>query len=162
MRFGNRGAIAVDIPVIGYQTQFVGVLDKEGEVDEERTSELGKRIGKEYDERNKHIKEQRANIRGCEIMTIELLLKLVFCHLIGDYVLQIDFIARTKGENWYHLFVHCVLYCLPFYVCFGINWRLLIILVTHLIIDSLKARYKKISYTQDQVIHYITMLIYLV
>ena len=95
-------------------------------------------------------------------MTIELLLKLVFCHLIGDYVLQCDFIARTKGENWYHLFVHCVLYCLPFYVCFGINWRLLIILVTHLIVDSLKARYKKISYTQDQAIHYITMLIYLV
>lgn len=95
-------------------------------------------------------------------MTIELLLKLLFCHLVGDYVLQIDFIAKTKGENWYHLFVHCVLYCLPFYMCFGIDWRLLVILVTHLIVDSLKARYKKISYTQDQVIHYITMLIYLV
>ena len=95
-------------------------------------------------------------------MIIELLLKLVFCHLVGDYVLQSDFIARTKGVNWYHLIVHCVLYCLPFYVCFGIDWRLLIILATHLIIDSLKARYKKISYIQDQVIHYITMLIYLV
>jgi len=32
-------------------------------------------------------------------MTIELLLKLVFCHLIGDYVLQSDFIAKTKGET---------------------------------------------------------------
>lgn len=95
-------------------------------------------------------------------MTIELLLKLLFCHLVGDYVLQIDFIAKTKGENWYHLFVHCVLYCLPFYMCFGIDWRLLVILVAHLIVDPLKARYKKISYTQDQVIHYITMLIYLV
>ena len=95
-------------------------------------------------------------------MIIELLLKLVFCHLIGDYVLQSDFIARTKGENWYHLFVHCVLYCFPFYMCFGIDWRLLIILVAHLIIDPLKARYKKINYIQDQVIHYITMLIYLV
>ena len=95
-------------------------------------------------------------------MIVELLLKLVFCHLVGDYVLQSDFIAKTKGENWYHLIVHCVLYCLPFYVCFGIDWRLLIILATHLIIDSLKARYKKISYIQDQVIHYIAMLIYLV
>lgn len=95
-------------------------------------------------------------------MIIELLLKLVFCHLVGDYVLQSDFIAKTKGENWYHLFVHCILYCLPFYVCFGIDWRLFIILAAHLIIDPLKARYKKISYTQDQVIHYITLLIYLV
>lgn len=95
-------------------------------------------------------------------LVVELLLKLVFCHLIGDYFLQSDFIAKTKGENWYHLLVHCVLYCLPFYVCFGIDWRLLTILVAHLIIDSLKARYKKIGYIQDQVIHYITMLIYLV
>lgn len=41
----------------------------------------------------------------------ETLFKLVMCHLVGDYVLQIDFIAKTKGENWYHLLV----YCLPFY-----------------------------------------------
>ena len=34
---------------------------------------------------------------------------LVFCHLVGDYVLQSDFIAKTKGSNWYHLFVHCAM-----------------------------------------------------
>ena len=95
-------------------------------------------------------------------MTIETILKLIFCHLLGDYVLQVDFIAKTKGENWYHLFVHCMLYCLPFYICFGMGWRLLVILIAHLIIDPLKARYKKINYVQDQIIHYITMLIYLV
>ena len=43
------------------------------------------------------------------------LILLVFCHLVGDYVLQNDFIAKNKGSNWYHLFVHCALYCLPFY-----------------------------------------------
>lgn len=95
-------------------------------------------------------------------MSIELLLKLLFCHLVGDYVFQSDFIAKTKGENWYHLLVHCILYCLPFYVCFGFDWRLLIILSSHLIVDSLKARYKKINYIQDQIIHYITMLIYII
>lgn len=95
-------------------------------------------------------------------MTIELLLKLVFCHLIGDYVLQNDFIAGTKGENWYHLFVHCALYCLPFYVVFGITWHLLFIFLTHIIIDPLKARYKVINYTTDQILHYIIILIYLV
>ena len=46
---------------------------------------------------------------------------LVFCHLVGDYVLQNDFIAKTKGSNWYHLFVHCALYCLPFLSCLWIN-----------------------------------------
>ena len=30
---------------------------------------------------------------------IKTLIELVFCHLIGDYVLQCDFIAKTKGEN---------------------------------------------------------------
>ena len=39
---------------------------------------------------------------------------LVICHLIGDYFLQSDFIAKTKGQNWYHLFVHCILYVVPF------------------------------------------------
>lgn len=92
---------------------------------------------------------------------LELIFKLILCHLAGDYVLQNDFIAQTKGSNWYHLFVHCMLYCLPFYVYFGLDWRLLVILITHLIVDSLKARYKKINYVQDQIIHYVTMLIYL-
>ena len=79
----------------------------------------------------------------------------IFCHLVGDYVLQIDFIAKTKGENWYHLFVHCLLYILPFRVVYGVDWRLAVLLVTHIIVDALKARYKKITYTQDQIVHYI-------
>jgi hypothetical protein len=76
--------------------------------------------------------------------------------------LQGDFIANSKGKNWYHLFVHCALYCLPFYVVFGITWQLSIIFVTHIIIDALKARYKKINYLQDQVLHYVIMVIYLI
>jgi hypothetical protein len=95
-------------------------------------------------------------------MTIELFLKLVFCHLVGDYVLQSDFIVKTKGENWYHLFVHCVLYCLPFYIVFGFTWQLLGIFLTHIIIDASKARYKAIDYTTDQVLHYMVTLIYFV
>ena len=79
----------------------------------------------------------------------------IFCHLVGDYVLQIDFIAKTKGENWYHLLVHCLLYVLPFRVVYGVDWRLAVLLVTHIIVDTLKARYKKITYTQDQIAHYI-------
>ena len=83
------------------------------------------------------------------------MIDLVFCHLVGDYVLQIDYIAKTKGENWYHLLVHCLLYVLPFRIVYGIDWRLAVLLVTHIIVDALKARYKKITYVQDQELHYV-------
>jgi hypothetical protein len=93
---------------------------------------------------------------------METIIKLIFCHLVGDYVLQIDFIAKTKGENWYHLLVHCILYCLPFYIVFGLTWQLWVVFVTHIVIDALKARYKKISYATDQVLHYAIALLYLI
>lgn len=28
-----------------------------------------------------------------------IILNIIMCHLIGDYVLQCDFIAKTKGQN---------------------------------------------------------------
>lgn len=93
---------------------------------------------------------------------IDLIIKLLFSHLIGDYVLQCDFIAKTKGDNFYHLLVHCILYCVPFYLFFGADWRLLIVLITHIVIDIMKARYKKINYVTDQILHYIVMLIYFI
>lgn len=87
---------------------------------------------------------------------------IMICHLIGDYVLQCDFIAQSKGRNWYHLFVHCVLYCVPFLIVLGWTWHLSIIFVTHIIIDPLKARYNKVTYTQDQILHYIAGMIYFI
>ena len=87
----------------------------------------------------------------------------IFCHLLGDYLLQQDFIAKTKGENWYHLFVHCALYCVPFAVVYGIDYKLLALFVSHLIIDALKARYEMINYADDQIMHYvIAFVLYLV
>lgn len=77
-------------------------------------------------------------------------------------MLQNDFLAKTKGSNWYHMIVHCFLYCFPFYIFFGLDWKLLFIFVTHVIIDTLKARYHKINYVEDQLIHYIALLVYLV
>ena len=92
---------------------------------------------------------------------VEKILVVVFCHLIGDYVLQSDYIAKTKGENWYHLIVHSILYMVPFYICFGLVWQFPILLTTHIVIDSLKARYNKLSYVQDQILHYLVGLLYL-
>ena len=93
---------------------------------------------------------------------IETLFYLVLCHLIGDYLFQTDFIAKTKGSNWYHMLVHCGLYIAPFAFCFGITWQLGILFVAHMIIDPLKARYNKINYWQDQILHYLLLLLYLV
>ena len=87
---------------------------------------------------------------------------LIFCHLVGDYILQSNFIATTKGSNWYHLFVHCTLYSLPFFLTFGLTWQLSVIFVIHMIVDPLKARYGKISYLTDQIIHYLTLFVYFV
>lgn len=92
---------------------------------------------------------------------LKTLMVLVFCHLVGDYVLQSNFLATTKGENWYHLFVHCALYCLPFVIVFSITWQLAYIFVIHVVTDTLKARYHKIGYVTDQIVHYVAMLCYL-
>lgn len=109
---------------------------------------------------------------------MELIFKLILCHLLGDYVLQVDFIAKSKGTNVYHLLVHCLLYCLPFYVVFGFVWQLIPLLILHVVIDLLKAtnlgiiiKYtttkiptfiKFMPYWLDQTLHYATCLLYLI
>lgn len=90
---------------------------------------------------------------------VTLLVQLVMCHMIGDYVLQSTFIATTKGTNWYHLFVHCFLYCVPFAIMLGINESLGLVFVAHCVIDPLKARWNKISYVSDQILHYLTLIL---
>lgn len=87
------------------------------------------------------------------------LLNPIFCHLIGDYVLQSDFIAKTKGENLYHLYVHCLLYTMPFYILYGLDWRIGFLFGSHVLIDSLKAKWGIISYTQDQILHYVIAIL---
>ena len=88
----------------------------------------------------------------------ETIIKIIFCHLVGDYVLQSDFLAKTKGENYYHLIVHCTLYCLPFALAFGFTWRLVPLFMTHVYIDMMKATAKMIHYPTDQAMHYFVAL----
>lgn len=93
---------------------------------------------------------------------LETIFKLILCHMIGDYVLQNDFIAKTKGSNWWHLLAHCFLYSLPFYIAFGFGLQLPVIIGTHIIVDALKARWQKINYIEDQLMHMLTLMIYLI
>ena len=59
------------------------------------------------------------------------LLILIFCHLVGDYVLQSNFLATTKGENWYHLFVHCSLCIVLPSVLYRIRYNLATCIYIH-------------------------------
>lgn len=89
------------------------------------------------------------------------IIQLLFCHLIGDYVLQSLYLAETKGKVWYHMFVHCVLYCLPFYICFDLDMKILLLFLSHFGIDTMKARYNRIGFAMDQILHYVVLSIYL-
>lgn len=89
------------------------------------------------------------------MMKFETLILMVLCHLLGDYVLQSDYIATTKGRNYYHLFVHSALYCLPFMFFIGITYNVLFqLFITHFFIDAGKARFRTIGYVRDQLLHY--------
>ena len=81
---------------------------------------------------------------------------------MGDYVLQTDFLAKTKGNNVWHLFAHSVLYSLPFMIVFGFDWKVQFIIGTHIVIDTLKARYKVLNYVTDQVLHLTVLVIYVI
>ena len=87
---------------------------------------------------------------------------MVICHLIGDYVLQSDFIANSKGTNYYHLFVHSALYCAPFALVFGMQLTIAWLFISHMVIDAMKARYNVISYPHDQVMHYSVLVGWLI
>lgn len=89
-------------------------------------------------------------------------LELLFCHLLGDYVLQTGYIAETKGQNWWHLVVHCLLYIIPFYLCRSVSWHLGVMCIAHLVIDAVKARYKIINYSCDQILHIALLLLYFI
>ena len=65
-----------------------------------------------------------------------LIIILIMCHLFVDYVLQSNFIAQTKGDNIYHLIVHCALYTLPFLIVFGFVWQTLFIFIVYFFVFS--------------------------
>lgn len=72
---------------------------------------------------------------------VEKIFLIVLCHAVGDYLFQTDFLAKTKGTNWYHLFLHCMMYAVPFYLVFGWCWQLALVTIAHSPIDAMKARW---------------------
>lgn len=56
-------------------------------------------------------------------------------HLFADYWLQNDWMALNKKEHWLPAIVHGIIYTLPFLILTRSPWALLIICITHIIID---------------------------
>ena len=80
-----------------------------------------------------------------------LLLWLILAHLLGDFPLQGDFIAKYKGKSWYIMLVHCTIWtglvCIPLAIFrqphFEVNparWPLVIscLILTHAAMDTFK------------------------
>lgn len=59
----------------------------------------------------------------------------LFLHLLGDYILQSDWMAQNKTKRFTPAAVHAVTYSLPF-LLLGPSWAAFaVILVTHFLID---------------------------
>lgn len=106
------------------------------------------------------------------IKSTELAIVILFAHMLGDYFLQTDYLAKNKGKDNYILLAHCILYSLGIGIVFGIfgitltTIDLALISAIHYPIDYLKARGitprligDKNALILDQAIHYITLLL---
>jgi len=60
-------------------------------------------------------------------------------HLLGDYILQNDWMADHKAKysikGYFACFIHCVLYALPFCYYYS-NWACFAIFLSHFSIDK--------------------------
>ena len=62
----------------------------------------------------------------------------IYAHLIGDYLLQNDWMALHKKDSSFRCAVHIACYMIPFAWC-GLNWwQLLLIAVQHFLVDRTK------------------------
>ena len=62
----------------------------------------------------------------------------IYAHLIGDYLIQNDWMALNKKKHWFPCLVHIVTYMIPFIptLFFGMEWwQLLAIALQHYLQD---------------------------
>lgn len=59
----------------------------------------------------------------------------VLAHMVGDYLIQNDWMAREKTKRWWPAIVHAVTYGIPFVALTQSPWALAVIVGTHAVID---------------------------
>lgn len=98
-----------------------------------------------------------------------MVIAMILAHLVGDFVLQWDGLARWKASEWAGVLVHSVIIMLTtaaFALPFDRSWwdGILLISASHLAIDSLWF-FKKFSFSPllrfglDQVLHYLFIIL---
>ena len=60
---------------------------------------------------------------------------ILLAHLVGDYVIQSDWMANEKTKRWWPAVVHAWVYGLPFLVIVHSPAALAVIVITHAVID---------------------------
>ena len=59
----------------------------------------------------------------------------IYAHLIGDFIIQNDWMALNKKKSWFHCAVHVLTYMIPFLWC-ELSWlQLGLIALQHYAID---------------------------
>ncbi len=64
-----------------------------------------------------------------------LYLGIILAHVLGDYVIQNDWMANEKTNKWWPAIVHGVTYTIPYMFITQNVWALIIIGGTHIILD---------------------------
>jgi hypothetical protein len=62
-------------------------------------------------------------------------LGILLAHLVGDYLIQSDWMANEKTKRWLPAWAHAVTYGLPYLLVTQSPLALVVIVVTHAVID---------------------------
>lgn len=71
-------------------------------------------------------------------------------HLLGDYVIQTDWMAQEKVRRWWPAVVHGVTYAACYLLVTRSIWALLVIGGTHIVIDRYRLA-KHLSWAKNQI-----------
>lgn len=76
-------------------------------------------------------------------------IKFLLCHLVGDFIVQSDWMALNKNKKTWPCIVHCLIYTACFLVI-TTSWKaLLFIGVTHFIFDRFPIIIKRLIWTKN-------------
>jgi hypothetical protein len=64
-----------------------------------------------------------------------LTLGVLLAHLVGDYLFQSHWMATHKTQQWWPAIAHGLTYTLPYVLVTRSTWALLVICLTHIVID---------------------------
>lgn len=59
----------------------------------------------------------------------------IYAHLVGDFLIQNDWMAQNKKKSWWPCTAHVLTYMIPFLFCGMAWWQLGLIAVQHYAID---------------------------